>query len=63
MFSKKSLFILLVLIVGGGVFYAVQSSSARKVPTNRYERILVLVGEMLEEGHFSPKKIDDKFSK
>jgi carboxyl-terminal processing protease len=63
MFSKKSLFILLVLIVGGGVFYAVQSSSARKVPTNRYERILMLVGEMLEEGHFSPKKIDDKFSK
>lgn len=63
MFSKKSLFILLVLIIGGGVFYAVQSSSARKVPTNRYERILVLVGEMLEEGHFSPKKIDDKFSK
>jgi carboxyl-terminal processing protease len=63
MFSKKSLFILLVLIVGGGVFYAVQSSSARKVPTNRYERILVLVGEMLEEGHFSPKKIDDQFSK
>ena len=63
MFSKKSLFILLLLVVGGGIFYAVQSSSTRKVPTNRYERILVLVGEMLEEGHFSPKKIDDKFSK
>ncbi len=63
MFSKKSLFILLLLLVGGGIFYAVQSSSTRKVPANRYERILVLVGEMLEEGHFSPKKIDDKFSK
>lgn len=63
MFSKKSLFILLLLVVGGGIFYAVQSSATRKVPTNRYERILVLVGEMLEEGHFSPKKIDDAFSK
>ncbi|HEX4958663.1 MAG TPA: carboxy terminal-processing peptidase [Lacibacter sp.] len=63
MFSKKSLFILLLLVVGGGIFYAVQSSATRKVPTNRYERILVLVGEMLEDGHFSPKKIDDTFSK
>lgn len=63
MFSKKSLFILLLLVVGGGIFYAVQSSATRKIPTNRYERILVLVGEMLEEGHFSPKKIDDAFSK
>lgn len=63
MFSKKSLFILFVLVIGGGIFYAVQSSSARKIPTTRYERILVLVGEMLEEGHFSPKKIDDKYSK
>lgn len=63
MFSKKSLFFLLVLVIGGGIFYAVQSSSTKKVPTSRYERILVLVGEMLEEGHFSPKKIDDQFSK
>jgi carboxyl-terminal processing protease len=63
MFSKKSLFILLLLVVGGGIFFAVQSSGTRNVPTNRYERILVLVGEMLEEGHFSPKKIDDQFSK
>ncbi|MBX9784001.1 MAG: carboxy terminal-processing peptidase [Chitinophagaceae bacterium] len=63
MFSKKSLFLLLLLVVGGGIFYAVQSSSTRKLPGTRYERILVLVGEMLEEGHFSPKKIDDKFSK
>lgn len=63
MFSKKSLFILMVLVIGGGIFYAVQSSSTKKLPSSRYERILVLVGEMLEEGHFSPKKIDDKFSK
>ncbi len=63
MFSKKSLFIILLLVVGGGIFYAVQSSSTSKLPNSRYERILVLIGEMLEEGHFNPKKIDDKFSK
>ncbi|MFT3844186.1 MAG: carboxy terminal-processing peptidase [Lacibacter sp.] len=63
MFSKKSLLIILVLLLGGSIFYAVQSSSTRKEPTNRFERILQLVGEFLEEGHFNPKKIDDKFSK
>ncbi len=63
MFSKKSLLIILVLLLGGSIFYAVQSSSTRKEPGNRFERILQLVGEFLEEGHFNPKKIDDKFSK
>jgi len=63
MFSKKSLLIILVLLLGGSIFYAVQSSSTRKVPGSRFERILQLVGEFLEEGHFNPKKIDDTFSK
>lgn len=63
MFSKKSLLIILVLLLGGSIFYAVQSSSTRKLPSSRFERILQLVGEFLEEGHFSPKKIDDTFSK
>jgi carboxyl-terminal processing protease len=63
MFSKKSLLIILVLLLGGSIFYAVQSSATRNEPTNRFERILKLVGEFLEEGHFNPKKIDDSFSK
>ncbi|MFN8246995.1 MAG: carboxy terminal-processing peptidase [Ferruginibacter sp.] len=32
-------------------------------PRVRYSRILKNVGVLLEEGHFSPKKIDDSFSK
>ena len=63
MFTRKSLFIILLLVLGGSVFYAVQSSSSLKNPGNRYERILQLVGEMLSDGHFSPKNLDDKFSK
>jgi carboxyl-terminal processing protease len=63
MFSKKSLMLILVLLLGGSIFYAVQSSSTRKEPGSRFERILQLVGEFLEEGHFNPKKIDDTFSK
>ena len=63
MFSKKSLLIILVLLLGGSIFFAVQSSSTRREPTNRFERILKLIGEFLEEGHYNPKKIDDGFSK
>lgn len=32
-------------------------------PATRYEKILTSVGEWLEQGHFSPKKLDDVFSK
>lgn len=63
MFTKKSIIIILVLLLGGSLFFAVQSSSTRKIPSNRFERILQLVGEFLEQGHFNPKKIDDAFSK
>jgi carboxyl-terminal processing protease len=32
-------------------------------PNNKYERILTTVAEFLEQGHYSPKKLDDNFSK
>ncbi|MCW3467446.1 carboxy terminal-processing peptidase [Chitinophaga nivalis] len=32
-------------------------------PPGRYEVIMNLVGQMLKEGHYQPKEIDDKFSK
>lgn len=32
-------------------------------PPGKYEAILQMVGGMLEQGHYSPKKIDDNFSK
>ena len=63
MFSKKSFLIILLLVLGGGVFYAVRSSQTMDDPKSRYEKVLRLVGEMLEEGHFSPRKMDDNFSK
>ena len=31
-------------------------------PPGRYEVIMNLVGQMLKEGHYQPKPIDDKFS-
>jgi len=62
MFNKKSLSLLFVLIIGGGLFYAVRSGH-HSDPGTRYEQIFHRIGEMLESWHYSPRKIDDKFSK
>lgn len=61
MFNKKSLPVVLVILVAG-VFIAFQTIGLGNPPT-KYEKILRQVGVMLEQGHYSPKKIDDNFSK
>lgn len=60
MFNKKTLPVLLP-ILAIGIFVWVQSW-ARHNPSSKYERILHAVGEMLEQDHYSPKRIDDAFS-
>lgn len=61
MFSKKSLPLVLVFLVAGFLFTF--NSSGIGNPPDRYELILQQVTDMLEVAHFSPKKIDDEFSK
>lgn len=65
MMSKKFIPVILVL-TGASLFLAFQSQGRNDNddnPKSRYTRILRNVGVLLEEGHFSPKKIDDAFSK
>ncbi|HEY5406418.1 MAG TPA: carboxy terminal-processing peptidase [Ginsengibacter sp.] len=64
--SKKFLPVLVILICGGlFVTYGVMGRGDRSGdnPKTKYEKILKNVGIVLEEGHYSPKKIDDAFSK
>ncbi len=64
--SKKFLPVLVILICGGlFVTYGVMGRGDRlnDNPKTKYEKILKNVGIVLEEGHYSPKKIDDVFSK
>ncbi len=64
--SKKFLPVLIILICGGlFLTYGVMGRSDKSPgdPGTRYEKILRNVGIVLEEGHYSPKKIDDAFSK
>jgi len=61
MFSKRSLPLLLVLAFTG--ILIAFNTSGRGNPATKYEKIFQQVAEMLEENHYSPRKIDDAFSR
>jgi carboxyl-terminal processing protease len=64
MMSKKFIPVILVL-TGASLFVAFQSqgkSGNDDNPKSKYSKVLRNVGILLEEGHYSPKKIDDNFS-
>lgn len=64
--SKKFLPILFLLI-GAGLFVTFKTmgrgDDSNDNPRTKNEKILRNVGIVLEQGHYSPKKIDDNFSK
>ena len=56
----------LILLICAGIFVAfavMGRPDNNDDPKNKYEKILRNVGIVLEQGHYSPKKIDDNFSK
>ena len=58
----------MLVLMGAGLFVGLKSMGKserndEENPKLRYSKILRNVGILLEEGHFSPKKIDDEFSK
>ncbi len=63
--SKKFIPVILVLTVAS-LFVAFQSQGRNENadnPKSKYAKVLRNVGILLEDGHYSPKKIDDNFSK
>lgn len=59
--NKKFFPVLLVLTVAS-FFFAFSRGSKNDNPKSKNEKILRNVGLLLEQGHYSPKKIDDSFS-
>ena len=62
MISKRNLPVL-VLILGCGIFVAFRSLGFGETPPTKYEKILQNVGKTIEDYHYSPKDIDDNFSR
>ena len=61
--SMKRLPILIVM-VAAGIFLAFQTMGTSTTnPPSKYEKILQIVGEILLQGHYSPKDINDDFSR
>ena len=54
---------ILVLLLAFGVFLASSISKPASIAPGKYEKILRNITEMLKEGHYSPKAIDNEFSK
>lgn len=63
MFSRRSLPFLL-LVLGAAIFIGFRSmGNHTSNPPTKYERILHSIGQVLVQGHYSPKDINDQFSK
>lgn len=63
MFSKKSLPVIALLLCAGLVVGFKSLGWGGGAPPTKYEKILHNIGDMLSQIHYSPKKIDDNFSK
>ncbi|WP_241559228.1 carboxy terminal-processing peptidase [Chitinophaga barathri] len=53
--------VMLISLTAG--IFAFTKIAAKDDPPGRYEAIISLVGQILKEGHYQPKPIDDAFSK
>jgi carboxyl-terminal processing protease len=60
---KRLPLLLLMLSVGVFITFRTLGTTGKATPPTKYERILQIVGEILKEGHYSPKEINDDFSK
>ena len=53
------------IIVSGGLFFAFNTfkPADQETQENRHRKLLSTIGQLLESEHYSPRKIDDAFSK
>ena len=64
MMSKKFIPVILVLTASSlFIAFQTQGRTDNDNPKSKYSKVLRNVGLLLEQGHYSPKKIDDQFSK
>ena len=62
MIQKKG-WILLIIVVFAGAFFAFRHVAPNPVPTTQKQKLLAAIGMLLQEQHYSPKPLNDAFSK
>src|SRR5450432_4543914 len=60
---NKKFFPVFLVLTGTILFLAFQTQGRADDPKSKNEKILHNVGQLLEQWHYSPRKIDDAFSK
>lgn len=63
MMNKKVWPFLLTGIIVLVLVFAKSWGTENSEPTGKYEKILTIVADLLEQGHYNPKKLDDNFSR
>lgn len=63
MLSKKVWPLLVLVIAGSLLFWAFKARSTEEPTLAKQQRLLTAIGQILESRHYSPKAIDDAFSK
>ena len=64
MLSKRVWPLLLIVVFGSVFFWAFRGKTTNEEPTlAKQQRLLTAIGQILEARHYSPKAIDDAFSK
>ena len=61
--NKWKFFSMLILV--GGLFFAFNTikTANQESPELRHRKLLSTIGQLLESEHYSPRKVDDEFSK
>lgn len=59
---KRISIIVLLVTVASVITFQSLGKGKQGAPPDKYSTIMVLVGRMLAEGHYSPQQIDDQFS-
>ncbi|MBC7650213.1 MAG: carboxy terminal-processing peptidase [Deinococcales bacterium] len=62
MIQKKG-WLLLIVVVFAGIFFAFRSITPNPIPTTQKQKLLAAIGMLLQEQHYSPKPLNDAFSK
>jgi len=60
---RKKGWILVAIIAFAGAFFAFRSINPNPVPVTQKQKLLAAIGQLLAEQHYSPKAINDDFSK
>ncbi len=62
MIQKKG-WVLFIVLAFAGAFFAFRGVSPNPVPTTQKQKLLAAIGQLLQEQHYSPKALNDAFSK